>query len=321
MAQGVAAPAGGNVSRLLTVGWLLLCAGCAPAHERAAVGPPSFDYFGQRPPGLVPEVFAPGVVSRDDRYEYVIAFSPDGNECCFGVTDSAWSTCTLYDARRVNGTWTTPAPAAFQGDGDGWLPSFSPDGRRLMFSSGRPDIMHGSNAYVCTKGADGWSAPVPLEAPVNSPGYDWRPLETRDGTLYFSSDRPAGLGQMDLYRAAPAEHGSRNVENLGAPFNTASIDASPCLSPDGRVMTLESWRAGGYGKGDLYVCFRQPDGTWSEPKNLGPAFNTEAIEDGGSFSPDGRYFFFNRRADWETDEQTDLYWVDARALFAPGDVP
>lgn len=40
-------------------------------------------YLGQNPPGLIPEVFAPGVVSVDGRFESTISFSPDLKELYF----------------------------------------------------------------------------------------------------------------------------------------------------------------------------------------------------------------------------------------------
>lgn len=80
---------------------------------------PRGPYFGQSPPGTVPSVFAPGIVSLDDRYEYVIAFSPDGTECCFGVTDSRWSSCDLYYSRQRQGVWSKPVKAYFQQGPDG----------------------------------------------------------------------------------------------------------------------------------------------------------------------------------------------------------
>jgi hypothetical protein len=137
------------------------------------------------------------------------------------------------------------------------------------------------------------------------------------GTLYFASNRSGGEGDMDIYRSVPIDGEYREVENLGPPVNSPHLEASPYLSTDERFLTFESWRPGGHGKGDLYISYRKGDGSWTRPQNLGPLFNTEQIEDGGSISPDGKYFFFNRRRDWVTDEQTDIYWVDIRAVLRP----
>ena len=49
-----------------------------------------FEYFGQTPPGNTPELFAPGIISLDDRNESMITFSPDGKECYFTEHEEAW---------------------------------------------------------------------------------------------------------------------------------------------------------------------------------------------------------------------------------------
>ncbi len=48
---------------------------------------PDGPYFGQKAPGFTSQIFAPDIISIKDRFEYVISFSPEGNECCFGVTN------------------------------------------------------------------------------------------------------------------------------------------------------------------------------------------------------------------------------------------
>ena len=50
---------------------------------------PAPTYFNQTPPGLEPQVFAPGVVSVEGAVEFAASFSPDGSE--------------LYFTRRLDG--------------------------------------------------------------------------------------------------------------------------------------------------------------------------------------------------------------------------
>lgn len=40
-------------------------------------------YFGQKPPGLIPELFAPGIVSTEEYLETVVTFLPDMKELSF----------------------------------------------------------------------------------------------------------------------------------------------------------------------------------------------------------------------------------------------
>lgn len=48
-------------------------------------------YFGQNPPGMVAEIFAPGIDSVNGRYDYGVSFTPDLEEIYF----------TAYDSRDV----------------------------------------------------------------------------------------------------------------------------------------------------------------------------------------------------------------------------
>ena len=47
-------------------------------------------YLGQNPPGAVPEIFAPGIVSTDDVNHCSVAVSPDGSRIAFSTTSSCW---------------------------------------------------------------------------------------------------------------------------------------------------------------------------------------------------------------------------------------
>ena len=77
-----------------------------------------------------------------------------------------------------------------------------------------------------------------------------------------------------------------------AELNTASVDASPAISPDNLTIFFTSTRSGGLGSSDIWYAIRAdtnaPFGTaW----NLTPVNSTSADYD-PSLSPDGRTIFF-----------------------------
>ena len=93
-------------------------------------------YLGQKPPGTVPELFAPGIVSTG-LYERDVAVSPDGREIIFGVI---WGkVVTIMSSRLESGEWTTPEVVPFALDFDYFHlePCFSPDGKYLFFAAAR----------------------------------------------------------------------------------------------------------------------------------------------------------------------------------------
>lgn len=271
-------------------------------------------YLGQTPPGPVPRVFAPGVISLPDRYEYSIVFSPDLRECVFGVTDSSWTRFTLlYASMDADSGWSEPVTAPFLGVGDGLSPAYSHDGNSILFASSRPTYPPSNLWKAARIGDSGWSVPVMIPAPVSTSADEFSPCLDANGVLYFISVRAGGAGDADIYRSDPSGGTYRTVENLGAPINSKYLDSTPFIAPDGSYILFESDRPGGFGQQDLYISYREGD-VWGRPANLGPGVNTEQIEDEAYVSPDGRYLFFNRRAAFVTPQQTDLYWVDFQAV-------
>ena len=303
------------MKRLLgLVAAILVLAVCVGAGEAQVI--PGGHYFGQEPPGFSPVVFAPGIVSQPNRYEYCLVFSPNLDECVFGVTNSSWGVFNLwYTKMGSDSTWTDPAPAPFQGTGDGLFPCYAADGNEIYFASSRPSYPS-VNIWRSTREGTDWSEPLILDPPVNSTSHEWGGSLTDDGTFYFSSERPGGFGGADIYRAVTSPGGEVTVENLGATVNSPQLEGSAWVARDGSYLIFESQRPGGYGHSDLYITYYE-NGVWTAPTNLGPVINTAWFEDGSSISPDGKYLFFNRRQAYVTGTQTEIWWVDAQAVFHP----
>lgn len=114
---------------------------------------------------------------------------------------------------------------------------------------------------------------------INTEHTEMFPMVLPDGlTLFFSSNRPGGQGDLDIYvctRKSMADQWSEPM-NLGSTINTKASDHSVTVSEDGHWMIFTSEKEGGYGKADLYLSYRQdvsnPLG-WSEAKNAGSAIN------------------------------------------------
>ena len=63
---------------------------------------------------------------------------------------------------------------------------------------------------------------------------------------------------------------------------------------------------------DIYVCFKEKDGTWTKPISLGNTVNSNFNERIPSITPDGKYLFFSRHN--EEDGTGNLYWVSAEII-------
>ena len=75
----------------------------------------------------------------------------------------------------------------------------------------------------------------------------------------------------------------------------------PSIAADERYIIFDSEREGGVGKADLWVSFRNADGTWGEGINLGNKVNTPGNESIPHMTPDGKYLFYT--------SNRDIYWV------------
>jgi hypothetical protein len=78
-------------------------------------------------------------------------------------------------------------------------PSVSRDGKYLFFASDMPGGLGGADLYYCELINGSWSAPVNLGNKVNSPQSENYPYIHQSGKLYFTSNRPGGVGNLDVY--------------------------------------------------------------------------------------------------------------------------
>ena len=126
-----------------------------------------------------------------------------------------------------------------------------PDGARLFFASLRPGGLGQADLYVSTFDGSTWSAPVHLDAPINSAGEDKQPAFTADGdTMYFTSDRNPLVGSA-IYRSA------WDGDSWSAPELVISgIVGEPSLTPDGKYLYfVHVLTSGGAGfDADVWWC-------------------------------------------------------------------
>jgi hypothetical protein len=163
--------------------------------------------------------------------------------------------------------------------------------------------------YVERTESGGWSEPTNLGALNGQGPDDYYTSISSDGTLYFSKFEAHGAGG-DLHRSQLLDGAYGEPELLSAPLSTGSSEHDPFIAPDGSYLIFTSDRPGGYGEGDLYISFRNSDGTWSDPRNMGDDINSPGYDFCAMLSPDGKYLFFTRTI----NRNGDIYWVDAAVI-------
>lgn len=108
--------------------------------------------------------------------------------------------------------------------------------------------------FFYTAQDDGWSAPTPFIH--NSTAYNIsHPCLTKDGAkLYCVSDRPGGLGGMDLWYSLKDQNGNwGNLINCGPNINSASNEVFP--TTNNGTLYYSSNQQEGLGGYDIYAHF------------------------------------------------------------------
>ncbi|WP_088654200.1 PD40 domain-containing protein [Geofilum rhodophaeum] len=120
----------------------------------------------------------------------------------------------------------------------------------LLDSNGNYDL------YKIVRLIDAWTEAEKLRGPINSEHNDLYPFLLTDGTtMYFSSDRPGGMGGLDIYQSfLDPESGSfSEPANLGPPFNSPDDDF--LLVPD--IYAGKAWFATNRGVSDTMAVVTQ----------------------------------------------------------------
>ena len=276
------------------------------------------DYLGQEPPGMTATLFAPGILSTNANEHSAVAFSPDGSVVLWAIMDSQYRG-RLFEMRYENGLWSKPASPAFADTtSDDYGPSFSPDGSTLFFSSRRKAPIgypegNGNRIWSVAKTQDGWGIPEPLDTIV-SKSQEFGHSVASNGTLYFASVTEGS--NLDIHKALMNKgHYSKPVM-LSNDINGAGYEDGPYIAPDESYLIFESDRPKSIdGSLDLFVVFKDRDGQWGEPVNLGLQVNTGSSERFARVSPDGKYLFFGSDRN-SGGEKTgyDFYWIDSKVI-------
>ncbi len=242
-----------------------------------------------------PTIFGKGVISGGD-YDSHPAFTPDGTTPYFLRSAPNFGFWTIFVSRFENGKWSSPEVAPFSGQYSDADPFITVDGKQFYFISRRPvngKTKEDNDIWMMEQTANGWSEPRHLDAPISSPGDEWYPTLTRDGTIYFGSDRPGGKGETDLYRARLVDGKYAAAENLGEPISTKADGYEPFIAPDESFLIfMAGGRKDSLGATDLYISYRRNRG-WTRPENLGGKINSKRVEYSPKISLDGKYFFWS----------------------------
>jgi outer membrane protein OmpA-like peptidoglycan-associated protein len=189
------------------------------------------------------------------------------------------------------------------------------DGRfRKMFLTRCPNIEKknmGCQIWVSERRGRAWGIPVRVTIQEHDSISVGHPCPTEDGKgLIFASDRPGGLGGMDLWYTEYDRRAETWTEpvNLGEDINTAGDELFPTFALNGDLFFASNGLKG-LGGLDIFRAEQQGvDMRWKNPTNMGTPLNSDA-DDFHLTERDKRNGFFssNRRGAKGTRNMADIW--------------
>src|SRR5688572_15204233 len=257
------------------------------------------DSLSQNELNVIIENLGDGVNTPYNDYSPII--SADGNTLIFtsNRTDEpakAKANANFEDifvSYKTSNKWSVPKPISSNINikYNDAAASLSPDGKTLFlyYEEGEGDI------YTSTRAGEEWSEAEPLNKNINTAMF-WETCAsvTADGKkLFFASNRPGGIGELDLYVSQLDTKGDwGKAVNLGPVINTVNNEDSPFIHHDGVTLYFSSDGHPRLGNSDIFVT-SFTNNKWNKPENIGYPLNSWEYDGFFTLSPDKKRGYFS----------------------------
>ena len=143
-------------------------------------------YFGQKTPGLSPEIFAPDIISIQGRNEYGISFSPNFEALYYSVSRKD-ELPSIYFSELENQKWTVPMQANFtKGQKAAEMEPFvSFEGDKIFFTAHNADYTD-TKIWHTTRIDKGYSLAVKMDSPINDDDVFYL-NQSKKGVFYYTN--------------------------------------------------------------------------------------------------------------------------------------
>jgi hypothetical protein len=180
--------------------------------------------------------------------------------------------------------------------------TLSRDEHWLFFQSTRSGGFGNRDIWVSYRGHThddfGWQPPVNVGPGVNSafedtPGGYFENDDAGAPHLFFSSNRPGGVGGFDFYVSELLPEGTFGPARLIPELSSVVADPGLMVAFNGLEVFFFSTRSGGIGGPDLWTAVRETVfDNWSPPVNLGPLVNSAGIDQRPYIASDRQTLYF-----------------------------
>lgn len=169
------------------------------------------------------------------------------------------------------------------------------DEQRMVFAAcEREDGFGSCDIYFANNTPYGWTQGKNMGANINTSQWETQPCLSADGQfLFFIRDSKRMGSHSNIWMSRWDGKSWSKAEMLPANINGPGDEVSPFLHADGTSLYFGSNSHKGMGGSDLFKSEWQPDGSWSDPVNLGYPINDHLDNFGLVVSPDGRSGFLS----------------------------
>jgi len=223
----------------------------------------SHDFTAFNPMGF-PVLFGEYLISTELN-ELSVTFTSDGNTVYFATEDwlygsggkDIWESYFngIVWSESENG-WGEPRNAGMSINSAGNESGVSiSSGETMVFATDGRGGNGGLDLFLSQWDGKTWTLAQPLSYYINSPYDEFDPLLGKSGDyLIFASDRPGGIGEVDLWISFAYQNYWIRPRNMGEIYNSKGFDRSPFLSGDGKTFYFTSYnrRFDGTGGFDIW---------------------------------------------------------------------
>ncbi|MBN4065935.1 OmpA family protein [Candidatus Amoebophilus asiaticus] len=255
--------------------------------------------------------YAP-IISADESVMYFTSKRPETTGGNISTLDGQYFE-DIYVTYNNKGVWTKPENVRnINTDYHESAIGLSADGQTMFIY--RDVAGDGGDIFQSTLQGDKWSEPKSMGKPICSLfAEESITLSGDGGTIYFVSNRPSGLGELDIYKCKKNRKGAwEKPINLGNGINTEYDEAGVFLHPNGKVLYFSSKGHNSMGGYDIFKSDLN-EGKWSKPVNMGYPMNTTGDNIFIVLSASGERAYF-ASVKKEGLGETDIYLINMKEM-------
>lgn len=262
-------------------------------------------YLGQKPPELVPEKFDP----FDSKEMNQFVFFDNGRKCIISRNFQ------LFYTEAHDEKWLALKELDFENYKNAGLfgANISPDGKMIYYNSLDRPLPEGVEKPRCPI----WVSLIEGGSVLDQTRFigfgGMYPTATSDGTVYFTLRKN---GVDCIARREYLNHEYKKTEVVPPPvFSENYHDQHPFIAPDESYLIFDSENRSKKNGCALFVSFKKPDGSWTEPTNMG-TFITQKNAAMARVTTNGRYLFYG-------DADGCIWWVSTKIFekLKPAQLP